>query len=418
MLFSRRDPALKVCALGFDARSYTALQLFFKGKCADKAALVGEDEADVCIIDMDAYNGPKTLAEQQAKYPKRPLLLLSLEERDPQPNAIHIKKPVQIQSMLTALDEVRGLLSGKTKPAPKTPPRSPEPSPPPKAAPEPPPPAEAPRIIETAPKHIIRSFASREDHLANQAAMQLDDRGFGDYIGSLKDIDPRNPLEVKAAQYDPKRHLQGYLQSACKTALTKNCAIRLNTGWKPITIFPQSREVWIDADDQQLRSFCLVPVHSIADLGFTDSEAGVMTISPASTFRMRDDERDQSKLQRMDALIWKVALWTSAGRVPDDIDLNRPVYLRNWPNFTRLLVFPHALRIAALLSEQPYSLLDVAETLNIRQQYVFAFFSAARALGLADQTSRQSESLIAPSPIEPRKNAGLLKKILNRLLKR
>jgi hypothetical protein len=407
--------------LGFDARSYTALQLFFRGKCGDKAVLVGESEADVSIIDMDSYNGAKILAEQRDRYPERPLILLALEQRnEAAPGAIHIKKPVQIQSMLAGLDEVRERLAAKARAkasaakaaqglaAPGQPPQAPPPSPPPAA--------EVPAEKPTAPKKP--AGAREESKAANQAAMQLDERGFGDYIGSLKDIDPNNPLEVTAAQYDPKRYLQGYLQSACKAALTKNCALRLNTGWKPITIFPQSREIWVDADDQQLRSFCLVPVHSISELGFADSDAGVMTISPASTIKLKDESRDLSKLQRMDALIWKVALWTSAGRVPEDIDLNRPVYLRNWPNFTRLLVFPHALRIAALLSEQPRSLLNVAEALNIRQQYVFAFFSAARALGLADQAMRQSESLIAPPPVEPKKNTGLLRKILQRLLRR
>jgi hypothetical protein len=434
-MLSPRNTALRACALGFDARSYTALQLFFRGKCGDKAILVGNMEADVSIIDMDSYNGAKIYAEQREQYPQRPLILLSLEMRhEVAPGVIYVKKPVQIQSMLSALDEVSAWLARRASPATAeamAPSRilvqqaaalkQAE-----KAAVEvpKPPPVESisQRLAEPPvppPKAASIALAEREESKsANQAAMLLDERGFGDYIGSLKDIDPSNPVEVTAAQYDPKRYLQGYLQSACKTALTKNCVLRLNTGWKTITIFPQSREIWVDADDHQLRSFCLVPVHSISELGFSETGSEIMTISPASSVKLKEDGRDPSKVQRMDALIWKVALWTSAGRIPDDIDLNRPVYLRNWPNFTRLLVFPHAIRIAALLSEQPRSLFNVAETLNIRQQYVFAFFSAARALGLADQTVRQSENLIAPPAIEPKKNAGLLRKILQRLLRR
>lgn len=415
-MFNRRDTALRVCALGFDARSYTALQLFFRGKCADRTNLVGDDDADIAIIDMDSFNAAKILATESERYPNRPFILLSLHEQAQSlPNAIYIKKPVQIQAMLAALDEMRARLTERPSimqsnthiqtanhflaKAAK--------------------PDHAPATDTMASRPEAKVFAARnENRNTTQAATLLDERGFGEYIGSLNDIDPSSPIEVKAAQYDPKRYLQGYLQSACKTALSRNCALRLNTGWKPITIFPQSREVWVDADDQQLRAFCLVPVHSISDLDFADGDAAVMTISPASAIRMKEDEYDVSKLQRMDALIWKIALWTSAGRVPEDIDLNRPVYLRHWPNFTRLLVFPNALRIAALLSEQPRSLLDVAEALKIRQQYIFAFFSAARALGLADQAVRQSETLIAPPPIEPRKNAGLLRKILHRLIGR
>lgn len=422
---SNRDVALRVCALGFDARSYTALQLFFRGKCADRATLVGDDSANVSMIDMDSFNSATTLADQRERHPDRVMILLSLQSTEELlPNAIYIKKPVQIQNMLAALDEASARLAPAAVSRFGFQPPKPEP---PKKAASPPQPAE-PKVelkskaepkAEAPPPPPKKILAVREESkTATQAANLLDERGFGDYIGSLKDIDPNNPIEVKAAQYDPKRYLQGYLQSACKTAIAKNCALRLNTGWKPITIIPQSREIWVDANDQQLRSFCLVPAHSIADQGFGDSGESVMTLSPASAIRMKGDDFDASKLQRMDALIWKVALWTSAGRIPDDIDLRRPVYLRHWPNLTRLLMFPNAMRIAALLSEQPRSLLDVAETLDIRQQYVFAFFSAARALGLADQAIRQSENLIVPPALEPKKNAGVLKKILQRLLGR
>lgn len=418
-MFNRRDTTLRVCALGFDARSYNALQLFFRGKCADRASLVGDDEAEVAIIDMDSFNAAKILAAERERYPERAFILLSLQEQDDSltGKAIGIKKPVQIQAMLAALDEMKTRLTEQSSDPKAHRPHGYDANP--FSAPTPPPDQVPKAEIRTPKPEKMAVFVARnEDRNTTQAATLLDERGFGEYIGSLNDIDPNSPLEVKAAQYDPKRYLQGYLQSACKTALSRNCALRLNTGWKPITIFPQSREVWVDADDQQLRAFCLVPVHSISDLDFSNSDGAVMTISPASAIRMKEDEYDVSKLQRMDALIWKIALWTSAGRIPEDIDLNRPVYLRHWPNFTRLLVFPNALRIAALLSEQPRPLLDVAEALNIRQQYVFAFFSAARALGLADQALRQSENLIAPPPVEPRKNAGLLKKILNRLIGR
>lgn len=412
---SLHEDILRVCALGFDTRSYTALQLFFRVKCHNRAVLSGDDEADVSVIDLDTFNAHKILAEQTQNHPTRPLILLSLEERELRvENAVYVKKPVQINAMLAALDRVAALVAGASTrlASPSVPTPTPIPQETPSNIPEPLPDSASER-------RAMKIFVAPEEHkAANHAALLLDGYDFKGYIGSLRDIDPRNPEEIRAAQYNPKKYLQGYLQSACKLALTKGYALRLNTGWKPIIIFPKTREVWVDANDHQLRSFCLVPVHSIGELGFADTEGGIMTVSPASTTKQKDDHFDPAKLQRMDALLWKVALWTSAGRVPEDIDLHQPVYLRHWPNFTRLLVFPNALRIAALLSQQPRSLLDVAETLKVRQQYVFAFFSAARALGLADQTSRRSETLIAPAAMQPKQNAGLLKKILQRLLRR
>lgn len=412
-MFKRRDISIRVCALGFDARSFTALQLFFRSKCGEKVILVGDDEADLGIIDLDSFNAGKILAQQQTQHPERILILLSLEAQEKQiSNAIYLKKPVQIQYMLDALDTARSRLLNSSVAAPPNPTVT-----------------KGDKVYDidkkitdelVTPKAAMRVFVAPEEKAKStvQAATLLDERGFGEYIGSLKDIDPTDPTEVRAAQYDPKRYLQGYLQSAYKTAMHRQSALCLNTGWKPITILPQTKEVLVDADDQQLRSFCLVPVHSISDLDFTDATAGIMTISAVNPDSLNENKHGADNRQRMDTLMWKVALWTSAGRIPEDIDLHRPVYLRNWPNLTRLLVFPNAMRIAALLSEQPRSLLDIADTLQIRQQYVFAFFSAARALGLADQATRQSENLIAPPPVEPRKNAGVLKKILQRLLRR
>jgi hypothetical protein len=96
----------------------------------------------------------------------------------------------------------------------------------------------------------------------------------------------------------------------------------------------------------------------------------------------------------LEAFLWKLACWTSMGRYPKGLDHTKPVYLKNWPNFTRLLVTPHALRIAALLVQHPRTMGDVAQKLNIKPQYVFIFISAACAIGLAGQAKRLSDTLV------------------------
>jgi hypothetical protein len=117
----------------------------------------------------------------------------------------------------------------------------------------------------------------------------------------------------------------------------------------------------------------------------------------------------------MDAFLWKLACWASKGRYPKSIDINQPVYLKSWPNFTRLLVTPHALRISALLIQSPRTLTNVAQVLNIKPQYVFVFISAACALGLAGQVRREVDMLVQAPEIKPNKNKGLLSRILSTL---
>jgi hypothetical protein len=129
---------------------------------------------------------------------------------------------------------------------------------------------------------------------------------------------------------------------------------------------------------------------------------------------------DPARFQRMDAFIWKLALWTSAGRIPIGMDPNRPVLLKAWPNFTRFVVFPHAMRIAALFAQRPISPIAAARILNVYQQFVFAFISAAYALGLTVQLqlTEPAESAPVSAPPPPPEKIGLLRKILTRLGRR
>jgi hypothetical protein len=69
----------------------------------------------------------------------------------------------------------------------------------------------------------------------------------------------------------------------------------------------------------------------------------------------------------------------------------------------------------ALWAQQPRSLLDTANALNIPQRYVFAFYSAACSLQQAGEARRAVDTLIAPPTIEKSKFRGLFGNLLDRL---
>jgi len=119
----------------------------------------------------------------------------------------------------------------------------------------------------------------------------------------------------------------------------------------------------------------------------------------------------------MDSFKWIVALWCSRGRVPEGVDVTQPVYLRQWPNLTRLELIPHAVQIASLLYEHPRSLIDMAKQLDIEQRYVFAFFSACKSIGLSDVSRRDVDKLFVPEKPEPNKNKSVLGKLLGQLVR-
>ena len=371
--------------------------MYLQGPCKNRAVVAEDASAQISIVDMDGLNAKTILAKEQERHPRRPIILLSLAAQE-ELDTIYVRKPIRVDQMISALEEARRVLvngNGKRYASGGA----------------------ADQRADRAPVFVEKRLISRAPakKSARRAAMLLDENSYFALIGSMPDIDPRNPLQVKSAYYDPKQFLQAYVQSAVKLAFSKKRILRLNTGWKPIMIFPHSREVWVDADDKQLRAFCVVPINTISNVDVSGSSTGGISVTPVS--QIPAEAGDPEKLQSVDGFLWKLALWTSVGKVPKGTDLNRPVYLERWPNMTRFIVTPHALRIAALLIEQPRSLLNIADVLRIRQEYVFAFFSAARALGIAGQvkTSATGAKPMTQSS-QKRKRSGVLRKILKRLV--
>ncbi|RTZ61244.1 MAG: hypothetical protein DSZ33_01425, partial [Gammaproteobacteria bacterium] len=111
----------------------------------------------------------------------------------------------------------------------------------------------------------------------------------------------------------------------------------------------------------------------------------------AATATMAHDEaREYWKNQRStgscrcpaDAFIWLTALLSSRGRLPEGADVRQPVKLGQWSHLTRLTPTPHSLKTVALWSAGQANLRDTPARLGIPQRCVFAFYSAAPALGM------------------------------------
>jgi len=397
---------LKVALHGMDERSYKMMTMYLQGPCKGAAVVVNENNAECDIFDADAVNGKKLLAEYLEKESHRPIIVLSLYDHKLE-NVLSIKKPVKIDDMLAVLSRAKASLfdaNARHAVSQTTPLFSRN--------------DDAVQLLATDKtektiqpvqgEHKLKKFVINTDEQKktskHQAAMQLNEKGFGAFIGSVPGVDVNDPKQINKAHYNPKEYFQGYVDSAFKVSRAKGQTRQLNSGWSPLIIFPQSDEVWLDVDESQLRAFSGLAINNT--LG---SKMSITPLSPEASTMNRSLERFYS----MDAFLWKVACWASKGRYPASIDINRPVYLKNWPNFTRLLVTPHALRISALLIQGPRTLSNVAEVLNIKPQYVFVFISAACALGLAGQVKREADVLVQLSEIKSNKNQGLLSRILS-----
>jgi hypothetical protein len=391
---------LKVALHGMDERSRKTLIMFLLGPCNGVAIVVdNENDAAVDIFDGDAPVSKNLLAKHLQRDVIKPVIVLSLQDFE-QEGVLHVNKPVKISDMLLVLAQAKALINKLSK----KPVEIAIPSVPRAVA------EELQQQVNKPEKQELKTFevdqSERNKTSKHQTAMCLDEKSFHGYIGSILDVDVNDPKQFINSYYNPKDFLQGYVQSAIAVSRAKGQILLLQSDWKPITLFPHTHEVWLDADDPQLKEFAAIKIYSnqAAKISITPVNPKAMNISGAF-----------DKFQSMDAFLWKLACWTSKGRYSHDIDYRQPVFLKNWPNFTRLLITPHALRIAALLIQRPMTMANVAQVLNIKPQYVFVFISAAYALGLAGQAKRAADSLVQAPDIKPSNGQGLLGRILSKL---
>lgn len=401
--------SLKVALPGMNERAQKMLAMYLLGPCKSAGVVIVDgSDAEVDIIDIDLPEGKVILEKKQVTESNIPSIILSLTKI----NSItcgasfHIKKPITQEAMLNALDSAKDHIlnnSNKAKSQPETEPGLLDE---PLLAPVVPDVVSEP-VKPPSLKHYVADINDRDKTSKHRTAMQMDEKGFAAYMGIMESLDITNAAQLKQAHYNPRDYFQGYVQSALKVASARNQILQLNSGWKPLLIFPHNHEIWLNADDKQLRAFAGIIINKSGD---PHKNMSLTPLDSNSAFTY-----DLDKFQSVEALVWKLACWTSKGRYPQQIDIDSPVFLKHWPNFTRLLITPHAMRIAALLTDKPRTAANVALALKIKPEYVFIFISAAFAIGLLSQVAKNTEIAAAPQEIEPDKKNSLFSRIISKL---
>jgi len=415
---------IQVALYGMDTRASKMMTMYLHGPCKGAAVIVGEQDAKVDIIDADFLNLEEMLKERKENAAHRPLIILSL-----QPividGAIYVAKPIKTEDMLAAFKQVSSQLS-KNKGTPLVAKKE-------MAQGEP----RSEFNVQSSESRLSReayhSAASQEQgsnfsavelvtkrtdtlvvesadseknkHSKHRTAVDLTEEVLSSYIGTIEGIDFTDEEQLLQASFDTKNYFLGYLESAVRVAREKQRIIQVNSHWKTLVIFPENNEIWLDAEDVQFRAFSGILMKNWAKK---------ITLNAADPDKIGCSQQ-MNKFHDTEALLWKVAIWTSKGRYPSHIDINKPVYLTQWPNFTRLLITPNALQIAAVLIEAPKKLLDVAHQLEIKPEYVFIFISAAHELGFISQSEQQDRK--PPTAAKESKSKGLLARIFGKLRK-
>lgn len=381
------DHPLKVTLVGLDERAQARMEMFLRGPAHGVCLLAGEADAEAAIVDLDGFDGERVWQAFRGRF-QGPALILSVAEKS-FPDAIWVRKPLNTEDFLAAIEAIQ-----QRPPAAR---RLPDSLPDIGAA------AEARMSadtliasspgLESAPVTIPveeRRMAARHargaglgqaragsDSASRAAGLVMDEQQIHEYCGGLDDVIYLDPARRSEIFYAPDNYLQGAMQQARQLAEKQASPVRLDVMGHTCFYLPKSRKVLLDMRENILRPLCVMPRQRQSE------RLRIVTQHEVPTMVSGDYRRD-SRLYGFDNLLWLITLWTSRGRVPKGTDLDAPISLLNWPNFTRLLITPHAMQIAAVWHTQPASLMQTAKRLALPYRQVFAFYSACQSLGLLD----------------------------------
>lgn len=188
--------------------------------------------------------------------------------------------------------------------------------------------------------------------------------------GTLPDLDLSNPADRKRLSFSISAQGRFFEQVNHAVALGREKSVPVQITGIPgeLVYFPEPDLFSYDLDPDLLIQ--------MANSRFGPGELSCVELA---------DKTPDRPMAARDELLWVLAVFTSAGRLPDYLDPAAPYILREMPELSRFLLTPHAERIARAWYSEKQSAVAIAYSLKIPQRYVFSFMVAADAAGLFER---------------------------------
>jgi len=365
-----RNPAfavIKVAALGFDERSRQALAQVFKHHTGSGMRLADYQEAAVVLLDMDCKDSDQLWEQYRQTQNRLPAVVVAKQPCHGD-QAAFVKKPLSVTELVDAISTA------------------------------------AQESANSSPGTASPNLAA-----IRQRAISLELRKQDD--SARPQVRKRRPSSGDAVSFKPHDFVLGGLLDGLAQARRAKRALHIRCwGSRNIVLDPARNEAHTDLNEKQLRDLGFISVHS------NNGPSAVSTLLNRKRLAqlLESSEYALSTLP-LDAFVWKLSLYTSRGRVPEGTDLTQPVYLRHWPNLTRLEPIPEAPRIVALWVRQPRSLLRLYGSLMAPLEHILDLYTAASALGLAGVARRSADTLFEPEEPQSHTQRGLLASVVRKL---
>lgn len=406
--------------IGANDRTRNALQMAFAGRARGSCEFANGGTADAVIVDLDGVGARAEWSKYRHQHPQRPSVLLTVNDCTVPETAIVLIKPIRIEALLSAVDDVRrrietgdidapgitlrattetvgGAGGPTTRITATTRPSKRETTATSQATGG----SQSRRAIAASPPAAAHSAPSKPAAPSGPEPV----RDYRDVCGSHPDINCEDIEQVRQRSFDAEGTLLDWL---------RRTQIRSDNMRKPVSLNIQDKDVAIISSVERIARVALSDeiLKNNASKRFIANQVRMTEIAtdgPQAAHKLVGEPVS------LEALLWKMALWTYQGRLPAGTSVKERVYLRRWPNLPRLLEIPDAMRISALLIEQPLALPRVAEALQIPQRHVFAFYGAAQAAGLANHAKREADNLVASVPPRKHVERGFINRVVGRL---
>ena len=392
----KKKQAIKILMLGFDERTKKAFEIFFQSTChGDYVIDESGVETPIAIVDFDAANARKTVDNLRQKFPQQVVIALSiLDNSDEDPFVLFLKKPLGHQAIKQQLTSIKKAIAGNSLASLLRKKKH-----------------SKPVVVNAELPQVSGPNRNKVSHTTAAASLMTmaDDLHF---VGDNPDIDLSDTERLDKISYAPNSRYQAVVIKAINHARKSRKTVELISVGIAIAVDPIINLILTSAADNRLRPVCLLKVEKVDSLREIEGDYDGDRI-----LALNKSKSQSLRTVSIENFLWKIALWSSRGCLPKGLDINTPVYLTGWPNFTRVENFPHAMRIAALLTQRPVVLREIPQQLNIPQRYVFGFTSASMALGMLQISKRKVDQTIDYSAeqkqVAPR---SILKKFLGRLI--
>ncbi len=386
---------LRIDLMGATDRIRETFEMVFRGPGRGCCGIANSTVANAVLVDLDGVDAALHWREYRRRFPDRPAILVSVRPVETLDGEQYVAKPIRIDDLLAALTRVRERLNGKDPTG-----------------------AVAAEItkettvrLSTRPVRPVTRPADEPARLRDRSARATPEPAAGpqpkppaedysDVCGTGPDIDPSDPVQIRAVQLPVADRLLGVVQNSWATAKAAAQPMLIALPEGEILLDPAAGRVTSSLDEQALKA--------VSRRLLRPGEARVSSAS-------HDDGMTGAHEHGHEAFLWKLALWTYRGRLPEATRLQERVYLKHWPNLTRLLEVPDAMRICALWSAQAMPLVETAAALHMPQRQVFALYAAAHVLGLAGQAKRAADHLFQTHAAPPSRDRPLVARVLARL---